>query len=295
MSLVQFDNSVSWIFLICQVYIWHRASGDVIETLSGHSGAVNCVSWNPTNPHMLASASDDHTIRIWGLKKATVKRRDAGSSSGSNGIHMNGSANGNGFVHQCNGSRSKWQWHAALCFPSSRKNTLVQHRCSGGAENLLGFMHRLPCSIVCHNCHIYFSIQRWTQIQIFLALKIAFFPLILWWSWWHRSDESISYFPWFPQFMSNGNKLWNVHLGTSCEIREIIGIHRNTILGNSLPMPNQNATRADRQNFMGRSTRPSAYLFKDSLGREPSGGWPASTTTATVLMLQKELKTLQVP
>uniref|UniRef100_A0A453S002 Uncharacterized protein n=1 Tax=Aegilops tauschii subsp. strangulata TaxID=200361 RepID=A0A453S002_AEGTS len=90
-----------------KVYIWHRASGDVIETLSGHSGAVNCVSWNPTNPHMLASASDDHTIRIWGLKKATVKRRDAGSSSGSNGIHMNGSANGNGFVHQCNGSRSK--------------------------------------------------------------------------------------------------------------------------------------------------------------------------------------------
>ncbi|KAK1609913.1 hypothetical protein QYE76_033586 [Lolium multiflorum] len=25
-----------------KVYIWHRASGDVIETLSGHSGAVNC-------------------------------------------------------------------------------------------------------------------------------------------------------------------------------------------------------------------------------------------------------------
>mmetsp|Transcript_10806 Transcript_10806/g.10827 ORF Transcript_10806/g.10827 Transcript_10806/m.10827 type:complete len:845 (-) Transcript_10806:175-2709(-) len=50
------------------VIIWDPSDGLVLTTLTGHSGVVNSVSWSServSGERILATASDDHTVRIW--------------------------------------------------------------------------------------------------------------------------------------------------------------------------------------------------------------------------------------
>jgi WD40 repeat protein len=49
-----------------KVYIWHLKREMPIYALEGHTRTVNCVHWNSKLPGMLASSSDDGTVRVWG-------------------------------------------------------------------------------------------------------------------------------------------------------------------------------------------------------------------------------------
>lgn len=56
-----------------KVYVYNIRKETPIAVLTGHTRTVNCVAWNPRYPEMLASASDDLTVRIWGPVKGKTR------------------------------------------------------------------------------------------------------------------------------------------------------------------------------------------------------------------------------
>ena len=49
------------------IQLWDAQTGECYCVIDGHSNYVNSVSFSPTNPKLLLSASDDGTIRQWGV------------------------------------------------------------------------------------------------------------------------------------------------------------------------------------------------------------------------------------
>ncbi|MFM6139741.1 MAG: WD40 repeat domain-containing protein, partial [Sphaerospermopsis kisseleviana] len=50
------------------IKIWDISTGEVLQTLTGHSGVVNSISLS-ADGKVIASGSSDKTVRIWQFMK----------------------------------------------------------------------------------------------------------------------------------------------------------------------------------------------------------------------------------
>jgi WD40 repeat protein len=54
-------------------YVWSLSLRRLVKVLRGHGDVVSAVGWSPRVPGLLATASDDHTVRLWGRTTTQVK------------------------------------------------------------------------------------------------------------------------------------------------------------------------------------------------------------------------------
>mmetsp|Transcript_14976 Transcript_14976/g.21978 ORF Transcript_14976/g.21978 Transcript_14976/m.21978 type:complete len:692 (-) Transcript_14976:22-2097(-) len=67
--------------------------GSCSHELIGHNAGINSVVWCPTNDYIVASASEDHTVRLWDIRRSgslsclTILNRERCSTGGSGGSY----------------------------------------------------------------------------------------------------------------------------------------------------------------------------------------------------------------
>jgi len=61
------------------IRLWNFATGELIQTFSGHAKPINCLAFSPDG-QFLASGSDDYTVRVWQVAAAKMVKVLSGHS-----------------------------------------------------------------------------------------------------------------------------------------------------------------------------------------------------------------------
>jgi len=62
------------------IHLWSVGTGMCVRVISGHKHWVNSVSFSPTNSQYLISASEDHTVKQWGIHGSQIGSTHEGDS-----------------------------------------------------------------------------------------------------------------------------------------------------------------------------------------------------------------------
>ncbi|ERS97924.1 hypothetical protein HMPREF1624_06095 [Sporothrix schenckii ATCC 58251] len=57
-----------------KVKVYNIHDGEAVTSFVGHGGEINDLATSPTNPHLIVSASDDTTVRLWSLDPVHKKQ-----------------------------------------------------------------------------------------------------------------------------------------------------------------------------------------------------------------------------
>ena len=72
------------------IFLWDTRTGDCCCVIDGHNDIVNSVSFSPTNPQLLISASEDNTVRWWDINGVQISPTYSGNhvATSSDGTHF---------------------------------------------------------------------------------------------------------------------------------------------------------------------------------------------------------------